>query len=139
MSRDVQHYKEWRASQRDHELELRRERTRKNYLNHWAKTTIYNHIKRDMIVDFEASWLEQKAAVTPCCEVCGDELRWEPSGKGMLLHNTPTLDRVSNERILTKDNVMILCNSCNAGKGAQNLDEYIAKCKRIANRFSGDD
>ena len=121
------------------ENELRKARKRANYFNHWAYSVIDTHIRRSMEVHLTRDWLEQKARETPCCELCGDELRWEPCGQRGMFPNTPTLDRVSNERVLTKDNIMILCNSCNAGKGVQSLDEYVAKCKRISERFNGDD
>lgn len=116
------------------ENELRKERKRQNYYNHWAYAVIDRHVRRNMEVHFTREWLEQKARETPCCELCGDELRWEPCERHWMYTNTPTLDRVSNEKVLTIDNVMILCNSCNAGKGVQSLDEYIAKCKRIASK-----
>ena len=115
---------------RARENEQRRERKRNNYEVHWAVTTIYN---RGMIVEFTKDWLEQRAHETKYCELCEVELRWKPCEQHAMFPDTPTLDRISNERVLTKDNTMILCNSCNAGKGIMNLDEYIAKCKRITN------
>ena len=126
----------WYAKNRDQVLESNRQRRKKYYHHVWAVATIYNHVRKDMIVEFDVSWLEAKALSTPCCELCGGELRWEPSDMGRGLHpDTPTLDRLCNEKILTIDNIMILCNSCNAGKGAQSLDEYIDKCTRIAHKF----
>jgi hypothetical protein len=134
--RDLDNLREWRKNQREHELEMRRERKRQNYHAHWSYSTIDRHERRGMVVEFTKEWLEQKARETQCCELCGDELRWEPVGFKGMYPNTPTLDRVSNEKVLTTENVMILCNSCNAGKGVQSLDEYIDKCKRIANKFT---
>jgi hypothetical protein len=134
MARDPENFKEWRKNQREHELELRREKKRQNYYAHWSYSTIDKHERRGMVVEFTREWLEQRARETSYCELCGDELRWEPCEQRAMYTNTPTLDRVSNEKVLTEYSIMILCNSCNAGKGVQSLDEYIAKCKRIANK-----
>lgn len=137
--RNKENLRAWRAKQRDHELELRNKRKENNYHEHWAGNCIWNHQDRGMVVEFTREWLTLKALDTPDCTICGSPLEWYPPGTPGCNTNTPTLDRISNERVLTTGNVMIVCNSCNAGKGTQSLDEYIAKCKRIAQRFNGDE
>ena len=63
------------------------------------------------------------------CYYCGCKLEWE-YGTG---HSpeSPTIDRISNDTILTKENIVFVCNSCNAGKSNGTIDKYIARCERV--------
>ena len=138
MARDKSRHQAWETANKARRAEQRSQNKAKNFHRYWARTSIYNHIKRDMVVEFDVSWLEEKALNTECCELCGEKLRWEPAGFQGMYFNTPTLDRVFNATTLTKDTIKILCNSCNSGKGTQSLEEYIAKCKRIAQKYESE-
>lgn len=63
------------------------------------------------------------------CYYCGCKLEWE-YGTGHSNYS-PTIDRINNENILTKDNIVFACIACNAGKHNGTIEEYIERCKRV--------
>ena len=65
--------------------------------------------------------------------MCDEPLDWE-YGTGRN-DNSPTLDRVNNENILTLDNTWIICSRCNATKHNRTMKEFINYCTMISDKF----
>ena len=101
----------------------------------WARYTISAHEKRGFIVDLERDILANLAIQTTHCILCGQELNWNG---GIRTSLTPSLDRVNNEDFLNKDNIQILCVTCNTKKGSMTMSEYISYCDVISKRARGD-
>ena len=45
--------------------------------------------------------------------------------------NSPTLDRINNENVITNENIWIICSRCNATKLDRTLSEFIDYCQYI--------
>jgi len=53
------------------------------------------------------------------------------------MHNkSPTLDRLDNENVIKRDNVLILCYQCNATKRDRTLREFLDYCRAITAKFA---
>lgn len=89
----------------------------------WAMQTIVRH-RKNFTVKVTVQDLLEIAKNTKFCIYCGEKLIWE-RGKGK---NTfgPSLDRKDNEKILTPQNVQVICCRCNSRKA--NIEHgYYAK------------
>ena len=60
---------------------------------------------------------------------------WQLGNKGHMHNNSPTLDRLDNEKVIRNDNVLILCYKCNATKRDRTLKEFLDYCRAVATRF----
>jgi len=106
---------------------------RKNLYRIWAIATINHHKKRDFDVIIIIDELEELAKNTIYCPLCDIKLKWE---KGKKQDNSPTLDRINNEKILTLDNIKIICSKCNTTKSNRTMNEFIKYCTKISNKFN---
>jgi len=52
-----------------------------------------------------------------------------------MVSTSPTLDRVNNEDVIRKDNILILCYKCNATKRDRTLEEFVGYCSAVAKKF----
>ena len=100
----------------------------------WAATSIRNHRANGCVIKLTIPELEQIASESKECAICGKCLKWN-GGKGML-KDLPTVDRINNEDILSKDTIQILCFDCNRTKGYRSMQEFIAYCSLIVSKFS---
>lgn len=113
-------------------------RDRWRYINRhreWARLTIASHTRKGCIIHFTREWLEELAKKTTHCYLCGAELNFEKKKTRCPESNSPSLDRMKRALDMTQDNVVIMCYACNTGKGIGTLEEYIARCKRIAKKY----
>jgi hypothetical protein len=46
--------------------------------------------------------------------------------------NSPTLERVNNEKIVCKENILIVCHACNAFKGPLTIKQFHERITGIA-------
>lgn len=104
-----------------------------NPIKAWATSSISHH-RRYYRVDFDSAWLTELAHATTICPFCGTELHYQ-RGNGYKKHNTPSLDRMDNESILTKTNVMIICYNCNRAKSNRTLIEFVEYCKTVYDKY----
>jgi len=95
----------------------------------WAQYTIYHHNQKGHSCCFTPEELVKK--ITPNCEICGTVLIWTHKKTG---HTSPTLDRMDNGKILTLDNVQILCRRCNVTKHDRTQDEFEDYCRMVVQR-----
>ena len=57
-----------------------------------------------------------KAVYTLTCPICGKEMRHK-YGTPRQSADSPTLDRIDNDKGYVKGNIQVICQSCNARKG----------------------
>ena len=81
---------------------------------YWAYHTIFGHRNRGYKIQLGINELIELAKKSINCAICGTPLTWT-LGNGHLL-NYPTLDRIDDSKILTFQNIQILCNRCNVTK-----------------------
>ncbi len=99
----------------------------------WAERTIKSHIDHNLNVDINLEYLTSLAENTTYCSMCGAFLKWE-YGKGSV-PNSPTLDRISNDKYMNMYNVWIICRKCNTLKGRMKMPDFVAYCKTIVEKF----
>jgi len=107
----------------------------KNYFKVWAWGAINSHKRRGYIFNFESNYIIELAIKTKYCSICGCELQYERF-KG-LKKITATIDRKTNEKILDKYDIWIICHECNAMKRSKTLVEYVEYCRMIVNKYDG--
>ena len=81
--------------------------------------------------------IEKIALRTKVCPICGRELEWTYNNKQRASKpETPSLDRVKNEKILTIDNIAIICWQCNISKRNQSVKEFVDYCRKVVEKAS---
>jgi hypothetical protein len=94
----------------------------------WAQDSLRKHKERyDILISLDE--LAEIAKSTTYCYYCGRTLIW--SGNMHTRSHSPTLDRMHNEKYISKDNCRIICLACNAGKSSDTEDEYINRCRQV--------
>ena len=101
----------------------------------WAKITLSKHKQHGFLVEISREELILMADNVTYCNLCGRELNWNG---GKRTSTTPSLDRINNEDFLNKDNIQIICVTCNTKKGSMTMSEYISYCDVISKRARGD-
>ena len=104
-----------------------------NRKRYWAQTTLYRHKQKGNIISVSTDFVEALAENTFKCNICEINLDWE-GGNG-LNNNSPSLDRINNENELNKDNIWIICHSCNTTKRDRTMDEFVDYSEMIVNKF----
>jgi hypothetical protein len=102
----------------------------------WATSTLNDHRKRDNGIIITINELEILAKKSTHCNICVCKLMWGFGNKdGKTQSNSPTLDRINNESIITLDNIQILCRDCNASKHSKTMLELFYWCKNFVKKF----
>jgi hypothetical protein len=119
---------EWK----DYEKEYARTRSKRR----WGHACLAGHRRRGFQVEITSRQLYQLAVETDSCFICGCALDWQLGNKGgKWKDNSPTLDRLNNETLMTTGNVAILCYRCNATKRDRTLREFVEYCSAVAAKF----
>lgn len=105
-----------------------------HYRHKWAIKTLHRHRKYGCDVLISVPELLSIAENTDFCFICNEPIDWSP-GKGKPSPKSPTLDRINNGKIVSKDSVAIVCGLCNRTKSNRTLSEFIDYCKMVCNRF----
>lgn len=93
----------------------------------WARNTINRHRHAGFDVSsLDGNKLAEYAAATPCCPICDNELEYLSDGQGPSAESA-SLDRIYNDSVLTEENTMILCHSCNTMKGNGTLEDLVIR------------
>ena len=95
----------------------------------FARYTYQTHNRDGYIVNLSVSDVEEMAKRTTNCPLCGIELNYRNSKS---LFNSPSLDRIDNEKELNRENVMIICHKCNMTKSNRTLKEFVEYCRKIS-------
>ncbi len=107
----------------------------KNPKRVWAARTLGGHRQRGFEVEITVDLLFDLALYTEECWICGCELDWSVGTKGKAKPNSPTLDRINNDSVLTLDNVQIICYRCNMAKSTMSMDEFTDYCTAVSERL----
>ena len=101
--------------------------SRKNPYRKWAGNAIHKHKICGYVIQFTTDELTEKAKSVICCSMpqCGVKLNWNWGTKERILSNSPSLDRINNEQVMTLDNTQIICHICNIKKRQKPLTEYV--------------
>lgn len=103
----------------------------KNPIRRSVINTINAHLRKGCIIQVSIEEVEELCRNTPNCKICGIEFKW---GEKKSIHS-PSLDRINNEKILTNDNIQILCWRCNTVKGNMTMKEFIEYCNMVSEKF----
>jgi len=87
----------------------------REYKKAWCYQTLKSHERYGFIIDISVDELFNIVKDNKTCAICGIPLKWYSNGFTCTI--SPTLDRINNEETINKDNVQILCMSCNSDKG----------------------
>jgi 5-methylcytosine-specific restriction endonuclease McrA len=101
----------------------------------WANNVRQQHKRRGIEVRLSRQELAEiaKTETAKKCAYCETHLDWTyGTKKGQIQDNSPTADRLNNEKFIDRNNIRIVCYRCNMGKGRWTLAEFISHCKRIA-------
>ena len=128
----LKHKDEYKKRAKQHRLD--------NPIDIWARNVRYNHLKRGIDVYITVDELKNLAHNTSKCCLCGNDLQFGSFNKhGKSNSNTPTLDRINNDKYINLDNCWIICYRCNMGKGDMQLNEYIDHCKNVVRIYEEGD
>lgn len=106
--------------------EGRRSQKNMDRYKRWASATLGLHKRKGFTINISINELVEMAKQTVNCLRCGRSLNWGPKGKPG--RNSPTLDRIHNGQILSKDTVQILCLSCNSSKSNSTVTSSVENC-----------
>jgi hypothetical protein len=99
----------------------------------WAVRTLINHRNKGYKMLITIDELCNYASLINNCEYTGIELNW--FSKGKCNFNSPSLDRVDNEKEIRLDNIRIVSHRANTMKGNLTFKEYIQYCKHMIDKF----
>jgi hypothetical protein len=100
----------------------------------WARDTLKDHRRKSNKIKTTTDELEIKAKQSTHCNICGSKLNWK-RGNGSTT-NSPTLDRINNENIISVDSIQILCRACNTKKSSQTMKELVNWCEMVVTKFN---
>lgn len=110
-----------------------RNRSIEKIKEYWSNTSLYCHKRHGYIINVDKDYIYKLALKTDYCPICGCKLDW-CSGNGCN-DESPTLDRIYNEKILNEDNVWIICRKCNTTKLNRTFDEFVEYCSMVSMKF----
>jgi len=99
----------------------------------WAMKARAQKRNRGYDVRITNDELEQVAKKTKVCRYCGRQLVY--INKDKRRHNSASLDRIDNGKIVSKDTVQIICNQCNATKQDRTHNQFVEYCGGIIEKF----
>jgi hypothetical protein len=126
--------KTYRKTHRELKRQWEKEYIRKNSMRRWATACLSGHRRRGYVIEMTCQELYEMATRTDSCFICGIPLDWQLGNKGRMKKNSSTLDRVENESVIRKYNVLILCYKCNATKRDRTLREFSDYCEGVVTR-----
>lgn len=108
----------------------------KDRVTRWAYSTRTQHKSRGCTINFSVNDLVELAISNPTCYYCNDLLSWY---NNTTKDNSPTLERLNNDKYLFMDNIAIACHLCNRTKGIRDFNEFTNYCTSIKEKFNGKD
>jgi hypothetical protein len=93
------------------------------------------HRRRGYATELAYNELCEVALKRDACFVFGAMLDWQLGNKGHMNSRSPTLDRLDNESVIRRDNILILCYKCNATKRDGTSRELLDYCEAVVRRF----
>ncbi len=89
--------------------------------------------KRGFKVSLTFKELYDMTLATTHCPICGVQIDYS-RGKGGLKHNSPSMDRIDNGMIVSKDTVWIICSRCNTTKHDRSMKEFKDYCAMVVSK-----
>ncbi len=132
---DIAYSRQYNLTHPEFRKRYEREYALKNPRRRWAHACLGGHRRRGITVEMTSKELFQLASRTDSCFICGCQLDWQLRNKGKMKKDSPTLDRLDNERVIRKENVAILCYRCNATKRDRTLKRFVEYCDAVVARF----
>lgn len=132
---DIEYARTFRLTHPEWRRQYEKEYARKNPRRRWAIACLSGHRRRGYAIEMTCKELYALASMTDNCFICQAPLEWQLGNKGHMNNRSPTLDRLDNENVIKKENVLILCYQCNATKRDRTLQEFLDYCKGVAIRF----
>ena len=132
---DNEYSRNYHKTHLDDDRKYEREYARKNPRRRWANACLSGHRRRGYAVEITSEELYQIASRTEHCFICDCQIDWQLGNKGHMNNRSPTLDRLDNEKVIRKDNSLILCYQCNASKRDRTLKELVDYCEAVAKKF----
>ena len=102
----------------------------------WAKGTVRRHVDNGYFVVVKVWQLAELAERSDRCPYCGVELWCGPKNGMGSQPNSPTLDRVDNEDVVTSDNIEIVCHRCVSTKRDRTRAELVRYCQGVVARYA---
>jgi len=79
--------------------------------------------------------LAKLAKKTKECRYCSKKIVFKcGERRGKAEKNSPTLDRIDNEKELNINNIQVICFECNCMKGSKTHKELIEWCKNVLSK-----
>lgn len=98
----------------------------------WARVSVRNHKMKGYDVRFNYKQLEELALKTPACLFCGEQINYNRRGK--IYDDSPSLENLNNEKIITLENSTIICYSCNRTKARRSVAEFFEYIEKVMKR-----
>lgn len=102
----------------------------KNPVRVWCISTLSQHKHNGYIINISLDELYNYVKSAKYCYICGKELDWT-IGKKHSNHNSPTLDRLNNEKEINIRNIQILCRDCNISKSNKTILELVSWAEQV--------
>jgi len=129
-------FKKWRTLHSEQHKIIQINSRKNNPIRVWCNSTLYHHKKEGFNICITQEELKHIAKETLVCNICGCVLNWTPyTSNGKTQQNSPSLDRINNDTIITKENIQIICHQCNRTKGERTMEEFINYCKMVVNKY----
>jgi 5-methylcytosine-specific restriction endonuclease McrA len=80
------------------------------------------------VKDLVELWHQQQGL----CHYCDTPMSYTGGARHA---TTVSVDRINSNLPYVKENIVLACWACNAGKGTFSADEYVQHCKLVANKF----
>lgn len=132
---EYDYYVSYKKAHPGFQRERDKEYTRRNPRRRWATACLSGHRRRGYAIEMTCQELYEIALKTEYCFICGTTINWQLGNKGNMKNDSPTLDRLDNENVIRKDNILILCYKCNATKRDRTLNEFLDYCDAVVTRF----
>lgn len=100
-----------------------------------AQYNSYRRCAEQRSLEFQLTFDEFCDITSQNCIYCGDEPK-DIHTSSRQSHVGNGIDRVINSIGYTRDNSVPCCRSCNLMKHVQTKEDFLARCKRIAQRYN---
>jgi len=80
--------------------------------------------------------IEGIGSAAEVCGICNQRLDWTDSTAAKKGPDTPILDLPYSDTVVESERVWVICRGCYTAKGGRTLQEYVAYCMGISDRFS---
>lgn len=101
----------------------------------FAATTLNDHKRNGYKMNMTKLELEILAQKTNKCIYCDEILNYNRGDKHKSMSNSPSLDNINNIKILSINDVRIICHRCNTIKSNMSHIEFIEYCKKVYIKF----